>query len=54
VKSDSIYSFHVNEMARPEGIEPPTLCLEGRRSIRLSYGRVEQNPFIKCGFQKAR
>ena len=27
-------------MARPEGIEPPTLCLEGRRSIRLSYGRV--------------
>jgi hypothetical protein len=27
-------------VARPEGIEPPTLCLEGRRSIRLSYGRV--------------
>jgi hypothetical protein len=27
-------------MARPEGIEPPTLCLEGRRSIRLSYGRA--------------
>ena len=26
-------------MARPEGFEPPTLCLEGRRSIRLSYGR---------------
>jgi hypothetical protein len=29
-------------MARPEGIEPPTLCLEGRRSIRLSYGRVDR------------
>ena len=27
-------------MARPEGFEPPTLCLEGRRSIRLSYGRT--------------
>ncbi len=27
------------EMVRPEGIEPPTPCLEGRCSIRLSYGR---------------
>jgi hypothetical protein len=27
-------------MARPEGFEPPTLCLEGRRSFQLSYGRV--------------
>ncbi len=26
-------------MARPEGFEPPTLCLEGRRSFQLSYGR---------------
>ena len=32
-------------MARPEGFEPPTLCLEGRRSIRLSYGRTEANLF---------
>ena len=26
-------------MARPAGIEPTTLCLEGRCSIQLSYGR---------------
>ena len=26
-------------MARPLGFEPKTLCLEGRCSIQLSYGR---------------
>ncbi len=27
-------------MARPEGLEPPTLWFEARYSIQLSYGRV--------------
>jgi hypothetical protein len=26
-------------LARPEGLEPPTRCLEGSRSVQLSYGR---------------
>jgi hypothetical protein len=30
-------------VARPEGFEPPTLCLEGRRSFQLSYGRFLHN-----------
>ena len=29
-----------SEMARPGRFELPTLCLEGRRSIQLSYGRI--------------
>src|SRR6202034_4334546 len=29
-----------NNMARPEGFEPPTLCSGGTRSIHLSYGRI--------------
>jgi hypothetical protein len=28
------------KMARPERLELPTLCFEGRCSIQLSYGRV--------------
>jgi hypothetical protein len=30
-------------VARPEGFEPPTLCLEGRRSFQLSYGRIAES-----------
>jgi len=33
----------LKNMARPEGFEPPTLCLEGRRSFQLSYGRSLPN-----------
>jgi hypothetical protein len=32
-----------NEVARPGRLELPTLCLEGRRSIQLSYGRIVTN-----------
>ena len=30
-------------LARPLGFEPKTLCLEGRCSIQLSYGRSQRN-----------
>ena len=42
-KCNSSYSFEFNEMARPGRLELPTLCLEGRRSIQLSYGRSLPN-----------
>jgi hypothetical protein len=40
VKTDSSYSLQFKDMARPGRLELPTLCLEGRRSIQLSYGRL--------------
>ena len=40
-------------MVRPAGLEPATLCLEGRCSIHLSYGRTRTyesfSGFFACG-----
>ena len=35
----TLQNDEAKEMARPLGFEPKTLCLEGRCSIQLSYGR---------------
>ena len=32
--------FQRQSVACPEGLEPPTYCLEGNCSIRLSYGQM--------------
>ena len=34
-------------MACPEGLEPPTCCLEGSCSIRLSYGQTDNRQHIE-------
>ena len=38
-----------SSLARPAGIEPATLGLEGRCSIRLSYGRLIRQPEYATG-----
>ena len=35
-------------MARPDGLEPPTTWFEARYSIQLSYGRVREQCIV-CG-----
>ena len=40
----------IEEMARPARLELATLCLEGRRSIQLSYGRILATDSMYCAY----
>ena len=39
INATYVSGLDLENMARPQGLEPPTLCVDGRRSIPLSYGR---------------
>ena len=41
------------QVARPEGVEPPTRGLEGRCSIQLSYGRRDPQRYLSRGREGA-
>ena len=43
------YTHHIIHLARQEGFEPPTYCLEGSCSILLSYWRISLMPHIWSG-----
>ena len=43
------YTHHIIHLARQEGFEPPTYCLEGSCSILLSYWRISLRPHIWSG-----
>jgi hypothetical protein len=40
----------MNNLVRPERLELPTLCSEGRCSIQLSYGRTQGIFYGKARF----
>ena len=40
MKKHTVRLDQLEEMARQEGLEPPTYCLEGSCSIQLSYWRL--------------
>src|ERR1700755_348401 len=40
-------------MACPEGIEPPTTCLEGRCSIQLSYGQPSGGAILRASRRRS-
>jgi hypothetical protein len=39
-EASEVLDFQASEVARPPRLERGTLCLEGRCSIQLSYGRT--------------
>ena len=41
--------FSPAELARQEGLEPPTYCLEGSCSIQLSYWRISMERVTGIG-----
>ena len=43
LKIDFLKLSSLTSLARPAGIEPATLGLEGRCSIQLSYGRTQEH-----------
>ncbi len=45
---------HHKDVARQEGLEPPTYCLEGSCSIQLSYWRIEEKMERVMGIEPTR
>lgn len=47
-KRRSIVRPALPDFVRQEGLEPPSIGLEGRCSIHLSYCPVAREPYITC------